>query len=60
MEKRFRSREVARPEMMKNERYKSSVDNYISANDIDATVDQVERLYNRTKEQDLELERDAK
>lgn len=57
--KRIRSRELARVEMMRNERYKSSVDNYISAADISETVRGVKDLYLKTKAMDLELEREA-
>ena len=57
--KRIHSREVARVEMMRNERYKSSVDNYISAADIPETVHGIKDLYLKTKALDLELENEA-
>jgi hypothetical protein len=54
------SKEVAHVEMMKNECYKSSIDNYITGDNIAEQVCRIKDLYIDTKVEDLQLEHQAK
>jgi hypothetical protein len=54
------SREVAHVKMMKNECYKSSIDSYISGDNIAEQVHRIKDLYIDTKVEDLWLECEAK